>query len=175
MVQTQQADAVLTAGAWVLDAAASRFEFQVKNLWGLMTVAGHFQRAEGRAYVDASGSISANVNIDAASLETKQRMRDKHLRSADFFHVERHPMVTFSTTKVRMLGADRLEVEGDLTARGHTERLTFEARLAQSGSTVTVDAMVPADRTRFGMTHIPLHMASPTAVLVVRAGFKRQS
>jgi polyisoprenoid-binding protein YceI len=162
------------AGTWVLDPAASRFEFQVKHFWGLMTVQGYFQQAEGQAEVDASGSVSATLRIDAASIESKQKQRDKHLRSADFFHVEQHPNVTFSTKKVSVLAADRLQVEGELTAAGHSEPVAFEAHLTPSGDTVVVDAQVRVDRTLFGMTWSPMGMASSTALLVARAQFSRQ-
>ena len=172
MSQAVETGTAVAVGTWVLDAAASRFEFQVKNLWGLMTVSGAFRWSEGRADVDDLGSISANVKIDAASVDTKQKQRDRHLRSADFLDVERHPTVAFSTTKVDVLGADRLQVEGDLTVAGHSERIAFEARLAQSDITVTVDARVPVDRTRFGITYSPLRMVSVTALLVARAQFR---
>jgi polyisoprenoid-binding protein YceI len=115
------------------------------------------------------------VKIDAASVDSKLKRRDKHLRSADFFHVEQHPAVTFSTTMVDMLAADRLLVEGDLTVAGHTVPLAFEAHLAQQGTTLVVEAQVPVDRTRFGMTYNLLHMVSSTALLKARAQFSSTS
>ena len=165
----------IAAGTWLLDTAASRFEFQVKSFWGLMMVRGVFRWAEGRAEVHTSGSISASVKIDAASVDSKLKQRDKHLRSADFFHVEQHPTVTFSTTTVDVHAADRLLVEGDLTVAGHAMQIAFEARLAQRDSTITVEAQLPVDRTRFGMTYNLLHMVSSTALLVVRAQFSQTS
>lgn len=174
MAQAVHTGTPVAVGTWVLDTAASRFEFQVRSFWGLMKVSGVFRWAEGRAQVDASGSIVANVKIDAASVDSKQKQRDKHLRSAQFFHVEQHPTVTFSTTTVSVFDAGRLLVEGDLTVAGHTARLAFQALLTQSGNTVTVDARVPVDRTDFGMTHNPLHMVSSTALLVAHAQFGRE-
>ncbi|HKC76091.1 MAG TPA: YceI family protein [Chloroflexota bacterium] len=160
-----------TPGVWVLDPAQSHFEYGVKHFWGLMTVRGHFTQVEGQAEVDDAGAVAATVRIAAASLDSKQQQRDKHLRSADFFHVDRHPTVTFATRKVTALGADRVRVEGDLTAAGHTLPLTFEARLTQAGDQIGVDAEVTVDRTAFGMTWSPLGMASSRALLVVHAQF----
>jgi polyisoprenoid-binding protein YceI len=162
------------AGVWVLDASQSDFEFRVKHFWGLMTVRGHFTQVEGRAEVDDSGAVSATLRIAATSLDTRQQQRDKHLRSADFFHVEKHPAVTFSTRTVTNLSADRVRVEGDLTAAGRTTPLTFEARLAEAGDQVTIDAEVSVDRTAFGMTWSPLGMASSTALLVLHARFAKK-
>jgi polyisoprenoid-binding protein YceI len=108
VVQTLNAGTALSADTWVLDAAASRFEFQVKHFWGLLTVRGYFPRAAGQASVDASSSLAATLQIDAASVESKQQQRDKHLRSEDFFDVERHPTITLATRKVTVLAADRV-------------------------------------------------------------------
>jgi polyisoprenoid-binding protein YceI len=185
MAQALNSDAAMTtdarrpidiaAGTWVLEPAASRFEFQVKHFWGLITVKGHFSQFEGHAAVDASGPISVALRIDAATVDTKHKQRDKHLRSADFFDVERQPTITFASRRVVALGADRLKVEGDLTAAGRSRPVEFEARLsAGPGRSVTVEAEVSVDRTAFGMTWSPLRMASATALLVVRAQFNKQ-
>jgi len=164
-----------TPSAWVLDVTQSTFAFRVKHFWGLVTVQGHFTQVEGQVTVDAAGVVAVSVRIDAASLDTKQQQRDKHLRSADFFHVEQHPTVTFVSRQVTPLGADRLRVDGDLTAAGRTLPLTFEARLGTSGERITVDAEVPVDRRVFGMTWSPLGMAASTALLVVHAQFTKTS
>jgi polyisoprenoid-binding protein YceI len=165
--------AAAAPSAWVLDATQASFAFRVKHFWGLMTVKGHFTRVEGQAEVDAAGAITVSVRIDATSVDTKQQQRDKHLRSADFFHVAEHPTVTFVSRQVAPLGPDRLHVQGDLTAAGRTLPLTFEARLSTSDEQITVDAEVPVDRRVFGMTWSPLGMAAATALLVVHAPFTR--
>src|SRR5262249_47646292 len=141
--------------AWVLDGAHSTFTFRVKHFWGLITVQGHFTQVDGQATVDATGAVTASVRIDAASLDTKQRQRDKHLCSADFFHVEQHPNVSFVSRQVTPLGAERLRVQGDLTAAGRTLPVDFEARLHTSDERIAVEAEVAVDRRVFGMTWSP--------------------
>ena len=79
MAQAVQTRGAVTVGTWVLDPAASRFEFQVRSFWGLVKVIGIFRWAEGRAEVGDSESIAANVKIDAASVDSNQKQRDKHL------------------------------------------------------------------------------------------------
>ncbi len=165
----------LAAGVWALEAGRSRFEFRVRHFWGLMTVRGQITRAEGTAEVGADGAIAATLSLDAASLDTKQGQRDKHLRSKDFFDVANHPTVTFTSKQVTGQGTDRLDVQGELSIAGHSQSITFEARLSEaSGKSVTVDAEVSVDRTAFGMTWSPLGMAAPTSVLVVHAQFTKQ-
>ena len=96
--------------AWVLDGARSTFAFRVKHFWGLMTVQGHFTQVDGQATVDADGAVAVRIDIAAASLDTKQRQRDTHLRSADFFHVAQHPTVTFVSRQVTPQDAEKLRV-----------------------------------------------------------------
>ncbi len=164
-----------TPSTWILDAAASSFAFRVKHFWGLMTVQGHFTQVDGQATVDGAGEVTVSVRIDAASLDTKQRQRDTHLRSADFFHVAQHPTVSFVSRRVTPVGADRLRVQGELTAAGRTLPLDVEARLRTSEERIAVEAEVAVDRRAFGMTWSPLGMAAATAVLVIRATFTRQT
>jgi polyisoprenoid-binding protein YceI len=68
---------------------------------------------------------SVTVEIDAASIDTREPKRDGHLKSADFFDVENHPKLTFKSTKVERSG-DGLKVTGDLTIRGVTKPVTLD-------------------------------------------------
>src|ERR1700682_267805 len=83
-------------GRWSLDPAGSSVQFYVKHFWGVVTVHGSFETLEGEGKVDPDGGVSGHLTIDAKSLNTKNRKRDKHLRSADFFDVEHHPTVTIT-------------------------------------------------------------------------------
>jgi polyisoprenoid-binding protein YceI len=76
-------------GVWNLDPARSIFAFRSKTMWGLMTVEGHFAEVRGGAQVTDTGAVSGRLDITAASLNTRNRTRDEHLRSADFFDVEK--------------------------------------------------------------------------------------
>lgn len=164
----------LEAGMWKLDAGHSRFEFRVKHFWGLMTVRGQLTRAEGTAEVDPAGEISVALHLDASSLDTKQKQRDKHLRSADFFDIANHPTATFTSKRVTAQDAGHLSVEGELSVAGHSQTVAFDALLSEvSGKTATVDAELSVDRTAFGMTWSPLRMSASTALLVIHAQFTK--
>jgi polyisoprenoid-binding protein YceI len=114
MTNTITDDDRLTGTRWRLDPEGSTAEFRVPTLWGLATVRGRFHRLDG--YADADGSME--LVIDAASLDTGNRQRDRHLRSADFFDCERHPDVRFRSTDLSSLDAGRIRVAGDLEAAG---------------------------------------------------------
>ena len=103
-------------------------EFAIKHLWGLITVRGRFDTLTGVAHVTADGTITTSLIINAASVDTKQNKRDKHLRSADFFNVETHPQITFKSTRVVPESNDRYKVYGDLSILGVTRQTVCDWR-----------------------------------------------
>jgi polyisoprenoid-binding protein YceI len=90
----------------------------------LMNADGRFSRFSGDVVVDPAALTSARISltIDAASLDTGIEMRDKHLRSSDFFEVERFPTVTFQSVRVEAAGR-RATVVGRLTLHGVTREI----------------------------------------------------
>ncbi|HEY2850160.1 MAG TPA: YceI family protein [Gemmatimonadaceae bacterium] len=110
---------------WNLDTAHSAAEFAVKHLM-ISTVKGRFNSFTGTGETDADGTIkSAELSIDAASLNTNVDARDNHLRSADFFEVEKYPKITFKSTKIDHKGTD-ITITGDLTIRGVSKPVTLK-------------------------------------------------
>src|SRR4051812_6567175 len=85
---------------FVIDKTHSEATFQVRHL--ITKVRGHFGDFKGTVSFDEAHPERSSVNftIQAASIDTTQADRDQHLRSADFFHVERYPTITFKSTKV---------------------------------------------------------------------------
>jgi hypothetical protein len=102
---------------WTLDLARSTAEFRVRHFWSLITVSGHFDRFGG-TYTVGPDSRQIELTIDADSLVTGNRRRDKHLRSADFFHVAAHPRTRFRSNSVVDAGDGTLRVSGELEAAG---------------------------------------------------------
>jgi polyisoprenoid-binding protein YceI len=162
------------SGAWTLDPAGSSVEFHVKHFWGLMTVHGRFDALSGEGQVDPAGTVSGQIRIAANSVNTKNKKRDQHLRSDDFFDAEKHPTVTIEATG--LTPADGGELRGSVTfdAAGHQQPLQTVVRVVDAtADAVTVRAEAQVERAAFGMTWGPLHMTAPMASAVVTARFVR--
>jgi polyisoprenoid-binding protein YceI len=144
------ADLELEQVAWRLDPERSSVEFQAKTLWGLVTVTGRFERYEGRR--DFSQEPAIELAIDAASLDTGNAKRDKHLRADDFFAVDAQPYVRFISDGAIRIGG-RLHVRGELHSAGRSVPLV--------------------DQRELGMTHSPLRMLRHPAKLHVRGRLVR--
>lgn len=162
------------AGRWKLDAQASQVEFRVRHFWKTITVRGRLEQVDGEGTVGPDGKITGQLVIDAASLNTKNKQRDKHLRSADFFDAEKHPRVVVTVRQAALAADGRLAAEGTLEAVGIAEPVTFTAEVIEaSADAVTLRAELTVDRSRFGMTWSPLRIAAMQATGSVTARFTR--
>jgi polyisoprenoid-binding protein YceI len=155
---------------WRIDPDRSSVEFAVRALWGLATVRGRFTRYRGT--LDLSATPAIELAVDGDSLDTTNRRRDRHLRSADFFDVARHPCVRFVSESVTLEG-ERLKVRGHLHARGARIRLDVEATLRRAGDELEVDAVTVADHRQLGMTWNPMGMIHTPTKLIVKGRLVR--
>jgi polyisoprenoid-binding protein YceI len=117
-----------TGTVWLIDAAHTTVEFEVKNLF-FFKVKGRFGNLAGNIVLDESdiGRSSVSGAVKAASIDTGLKRRDAHLRSADFLQVDRYPDIRFESTKVEP-GTDRdtLRVTGLLTINGKSREVLLE-------------------------------------------------
>ena len=147
---------------WQADKAHTQVEFGVKHMM-FTTVKGRFTDFDAAIVVDEENpnDSSVAVELDAKSIDTASPDRDKHLRSGDFFDVERYPKVTFRSRRVEGASfqeGERFKVIGDLTIRGQTKEVeldaTFEGRgldpWGQEKAAFTAEAKI--DRHDFGLT-----------------------
>jgi len=162
------------AGSWVLDASASRVEFSVRHFWGAVNVRGRFDQIAGAASVGPDGSVTGTLTMAAASVNTGNKQRDKHLRSADFFDAGRHAEVVVTVTEAKPDGQAELACRGTLEAAGRSRAIAFTARIGEAAAqAVVLDAEIVVDRTDWGMTWSPLKIAAPQARGTVTARFVR--
>jgi polyisoprenoid-binding protein YceI len=160
----------LATGTWRLDPARSSVEFHVRHFYGLMTVKGRFDRYQGT--LDLSASPPVELTIEADSLGTKQKQRDKHLRSEDFFDVANHPQVRFEADDATVDG-NTLKARGRLYAAGKQVALDVDATVTPVDGEFEVEATVPVDQRELGMTWSPLGITRAPSKLVVRGRLVR--
>lgn len=114
------------AESYKLDESHTQVGFKIKHLV-ISTVSGRFNKFEGEFNFDEStGKVEdLKVKIEAASIDTNEPDRDKHLKSVDFFEVEKFPSLTFVGKSVTYSGKKPTEIKGDLTIHGVTKPTTL--------------------------------------------------
>ena len=112
-------------GTWRIDPSHSEIRFVVRHMM-IAKVHGGFREFEGTINIGERPEDSrVQIVIEAASIDTRDRTRDEHLRSADFLDVERYPELRFTSTSVRPGDKNRWLVTGDLTVRDVTHPVTL--------------------------------------------------
>ena len=143
-------------------------------MWGMVSVKGVFREVTGSGTVSAAGDVAGTVTVAAASIDTKMKKRDEHLRSADFFDVANTPDITFVAEQVTPSG-EGVTVAGALTVAGRTRPVSFAARVSGfDGAKVELDGELHVNRADFGLTWNQLGMSSVHNTITVHAVFTRQ-
>ena len=172
-LQTLLKDAALT-GTWTLDPSKSTVGLRSKSMWGLAPVKGVFRQVSGQGTVSPAGDVSGTVTVSAASIDTKNKKRDTHLRSDDFFDSDTYPDITFTVNQARPSGQG-VTVSGSLTVRDRTRPVTFDAKVSViSDGEIALDAEVQVNRADFGLTWNQMGMASMHNTIIVHAVFTRR-
>jgi polyisoprenoid-binding protein YceI len=123
----------MSVSSWDFDLSHSSVGFSVRHLV-VSKVRGRFNGWRGSLRFDEKHPerSSVEVEIDAASVDTGDQNRDKHLRAPDFFDVERFPHLSFKSTRVIGAGDGTLSLIGDLTIRGVTRPVELEVEYGGS-------------------------------------------
>jgi polyisoprenoid-binding protein YceI len=145
---------------WNIDPAHSVAEFKVKHMM-IANVKGQFPKVSGALFFDEFDLANSRVeaSIEAASIHTRDEQRDAHLKSADFFDVEKFPTLHFKSKSISIVRDGELEVEGDLTIRGVTRKVRFAvegptppAKDPWGNTRVAISATTKINRKDFGLT-----------------------
>jgi polyisoprenoid-binding protein YceI len=152
--------APIPAGDYKIDPAHSIIGFAVRHL-EINWVEGRFKEFEGTIHYDDKDVTQSSVEFSAKveSIDTGVAPRDKHLRTADFFEVEKYPTMTFKSTGVERKGKDSYVLHGDLTLKGVTKPVQLPFRVAGAvrdpwGNTrFGVEAQTKINRRDFGINY----------------------
>lgn len=119
--------ALAQSSTWTIDPAHSGVEFSIRHL-GVSTVRGSFSGVTGVVVWDEKnvGTSKVDAIIDAKTVNTGQAKRDEHLKSPDFFDVEKYPTLVFHSTSVKRTAEGKLQIIGDLKLGGQTKPVTLD-------------------------------------------------
>lgn len=144
---------------WNVDVTHTNVGFVVRHMM-VSKVRGNFTDMEGTIEGDPttldSTEISFRIGVD--SVNTNNEDRDNHLRSADFFEVEKYPDMTFESTNIKKIGETKYALTGDLTIKGTTKETTFDVQYLGKGenpwgvAVVGFEASTKISRKEFGLT-----------------------
>ena len=144
---------------WNIDPPHSIAEFTVKHMM-IANVKGRFSKTSGALFLDESDLANSRVEavIDAASIYTGDEQRNAHLKSADFFDVEKFPTLHFKSSTIGSAGDGKLSVEGDLSIHGITHKVRFvvegptlPTKDLWGNTRVAISASTKINRKDFGM------------------------
>jgi polyisoprenoid-binding protein YceI len=158
----------LAAGTWAIDPVHSSIDFWVRHLM-VSKVRGKFDNFSGAIVVSEDGTPSVHAEIAVDSVNTGNDQRDAHLKSADFFDVEAHPVATFTSNAVEANG-DNYVLRGELTLKGVTKPVALDLAFYGAnpgmghGEVAGFEASIVLNRKDFG---IDIDMPLETGGVVV--------
>ncbi|MGC8927994.1 MAG: YceI family protein [Myxococcota bacterium] len=139
--------AKLFAAEWELDRSHSIVAFSVRHL-GISNVRGEFEKfdvkVEGEKDAVEKSTVEAKIYVD--SINTRDPKRDAHLKSPDFFDVEKYPIIDFKAKKIKKISATKLKVTGDLTMHGVTKEVVLDVE------STGIEAIDPMGNIRVGFS-----------------------
>src|SRR6266704_5934342 len=133
---------------WEIDPTHSHVSFTVRVM-AISTTRGRFTKLSGRLHIDEQNPANSWVDAqaEAASIDTRNTLRDAHLRSAAFFDAKKYPTITFTSTHVEHAGGQNYQVTGNLTLHGVTRPITFDVQYRGQSSMMSVRAGLRASAT----------------------------
>lgn len=138
------ADAAMTdlnrlTGVWRLNPHATSLKFRSRLLF-IPFAKGVLRGKGGHAEVSSAGRASGTFVVDPASITSRIARRDEHLRSADYFDVEKYPAITFTSSEVRSVGPGQVHIIGEIEVHGQTSPLTVAAHIVARDRHATLAA-----------------------------------
>lgn len=139
-----------SVGVWKLDEKRSTIAFKSKAMWGLSSVTGRFTEFSGDGQITDTQTVFGRIDIQVASVDTKIRRRDSHLRSADFFEAEKFPDISVVVTGAEAVDGDIVDLRAQFTIKGTTTPVSLRTKVTVlDDEAVRLRAQATIDRTDF--------------------------
>lgn len=155
-----------SVGVWTVDPKQSTLAFKAKSMWGLVWVKGRFTQFSGEGQITDTQTVFGRIDIKAESLKTGIGLRDRHLRSADYFEAAKFPDISVVVTGAEAIDGDNVDLRAQLTIKGSTVPLPLQTTVTvlDDGS-VRVSAQATVNRNDFGVDGNIIGMISDDATI----------
>ena len=162
------------AGVWNIVPDRSTVTFKIRNMWGLVNVKGRFIEFAGDGQLTGAGAVFGRLDIRTASLSTGIGRRDKHLRSADFFDVDRFGEISVVVTAVHPTEGKAGDLRANFTIKGVTAPLPLSVTITElEDGSIQVSGQTKIDRSQFDLGWNRVGMIGATATAAAEAIFVR--
>jgi polyisoprenoid-binding protein YceI len=162
------------AGVWNVVADRSTITFKIRNMWGLINVKGRFTDFSGDGQLTGKGAVFGRLDIRTASLDTGIGSRDRHLRSADFFDVERFGEINVVVTAVHPTEGRTADLRVNFTIKGVTAPLPLPAAITElEDGSIQIAGKTQVDRAQFDLGWNRFGMIGSTATAAANVVFAR--
>jgi polyisoprenoid-binding protein YceI len=162
------------AGVWNLAPDRSAITFKIRNMWGLLRVKGRFTEFSGDGQLTSKGAVYGRLDIRAGSLRTGIGRRDRHLRSADFFDVDRYPEISVVVTALEPTTGNAADLRASFTIKGISEPVPLPVSIVElNDGSVRISGETNVDRSKFGLDWNRFGVIGPTATVAADAIFVR--
>ena len=163
-----------SVGVWNVDPGRSTIGFKAKSMWGLAPVNGRFAEFSGDGQITDTQTVFGRIDIKAASLDTKIRKRNEHLRSADYFEAEKFPDISLVVTSAEAIDGDIVDLRAQLTIKGTTAPLPLRTKVAVlDDGAVRLSTQATIDRKDFGVDGNMMGMIPDKATISGDVVFRR--
>ncbi|MGK2880894.1 MAG: YceI family protein [Mycobacterium sp.] len=161
-------------GLWNVVPERSEIAVKSRSFWGLLPVTVRFPEVSGNGQLTPAGELLGRLDLTTASLSSGIGKRDEHLRSADYFDVERYPDISVVVTAATPGSGDTAELRAQITIAGTTRPVTLPATMTVlDDGAVRVSVRATIQRGEFGVDGNMLGMVGQATKLVGDAVFLR--
>jgi len=162
------------AGVWNIVPDRSAITFKIRNMWGLLNVKGRFTDFDGDGQLTGTGAVFGRLDIRTASLSTGIGRRDTHLRSDDFFDVERFGEINVVVTAVHPTEGKAADLRTNFTIKGVTAALPLPVTITElEDGSIKISGQTKIYRSQFGLGWNKVGMIGRTATAAADATFVR--